>query len=275
VARINRVLDAAAWPATYRDLHPTGRQVIAGELAGSVADLLGRAADSSGGAVFGDLAGRIAYRPIDWQTYTPGTPPDAVVGNVDPGDVCPQTWQLSFRRRDVAGRVAMGRDDGTAAYASAPVGTLAAIGPEPFERGDLETYATGDLQRLADRMVETRGLDTMPRVESVTFDAGNDPGDGRTVELMATARTETPTRLRCRLATGGRTVFDRDMFVTGAAHTINERGRWGCRLTLDVAAPYAAVGGRWDGAYWDQALWADPLTRALGDLLDALGGARV
>jgi hypothetical protein len=112
---------------------------------------------------------------------------------------------------------------------------------------------------LARRLLVTRAMATMPRIEAVTLDAATDPGDGRVVELMATARPETPTRLRCQLqVAAGRVVFDVDMFVTGAAHTIGDTGRWQCRLTLDVAAPWAAAGGRWDGAGgWDRSTWAD------------------
>jgi hypothetical protein len=254
--RVNRILDAAAWPALYRDVQPSSLQVQGTDLGGSVADLLGVTADSSGGAVFGDLAGRIAYRPRDWQTYLPTTPPAAIVGNIDPAAVCPSTWELSWRRRDVAAVVTMGRDDGVGTTV-ADTAAQQAIGSEPFVRADLITANPGDLDTLARRVLVTRGIATMPRVEAVTLDAARDPGDGSTVELMATARPETPTRLRCQLATNGRTVFDVDMFVTAVAHTIDDRGRWLCRLTLDAAGPYAAPGGRWDGARWDRATWTN------------------
>lgn len=272
-ARLHRILDAVAWPASYRDVAPSSVSVIAATLEGPASDLLGVAADSAGGAVFGDLDGRIVYRPRDWQTYPPGTPPDATVGNVGAGDVCPQSWELSFRRRDVAGVVDMRRADGSGVTRLADLATRAAVGPEPFRRDDLETADDSTLGLIADRAIDTRSLATMPRVEAVWLDAANDPGDGRTVELMATARPEVPTRLRCRLVElGGRTVFDRDMFVTTVDHTIDDAGRWQCRLGLDVAAPFAAVGGRWDAAGWDQALWAD-LAARLEDLLTTLEGA--
>jgi len=173
-----------------------------------------------------------------------------------PADVCPSTWELAFRRRDVTAYARMGRADGVFRAVSDPA-AAAAIGPEPFVRDDLVTADADILELLATRALETRGLATMPRVEAVTLDAARDPGDGSLVELMATAAPETPTRLRCRLTTrDGRAVFDVEMFVTGVEHTITATGRWFARFTLDVAAPYAAPGGRWDQARWDRATWA-------------------
>jgi hypothetical protein len=275
-ARIRRLLDAVAWPVIYRDIQPTSISLAGTTYGTGLTDLLGQAADSAAGSVFADTAGRIVYRARDWQTYAPDVPPDATIGNVGPGDVCPSVWELSFRRGDVAGRVRLGRTDGSGVVAVAPTPTLIALGPEPFERSDLLTADDADLAVMAERYVTTRGLDTMPRVESVTLDAASDPGDGRVVELMATARPEVPTRIRCRLqARDGRTVFDREMFVTGVAHDIGPTGRWTCTLTLDVAAPFAAAGGRWDTTGWDRSTWAD-VVAALADarrLLARMEGA--
>jgi hypothetical protein len=83
--RVARILDRAEWSPVKRDLSPTSDTVIADTMGGQVADLLGQAADSGGGSVFGDYEGRIAYRPRDWQTYVPGTPPDGTIGNVEHG----------------------------------------------------------------------------------------------------------------------------------------------------------------------------------------------
>ena len=62
--RVARILDARGWPATYRDLQATSVRLLGSDLGGAVVDLLGQAADSGGGAVFGDLAGRVVYREI-------------------------------------------------------------------------------------------------------------------------------------------------------------------------------------------------------------------
>ena len=253
-ARAARVLDAVGWPTSKRDINTASTRLVATGLGADALDLLTLAADSCGGAVFGDLAGNVAFRMRDWQTFVPG-PPDATVGNVDAGDVCPQGWELSFRRRETAVVARMGRtvDEVVVVVDEA---AMPALGAETYERVDLATMSDGDLYRLALRILRVRGMATMPRVEAVVLDAATDPGDGRVVELMATARPETPTRLRCRLVTKtGRAVFDAEYFVASAEHTITENGRWTCRLGLDLAAPFAAAGGRWDLAGWDRATW--------------------
>lgn len=84
-ARIGRILDLAQWEPTKRDVLPSSTTLIATDDGGQVADLLSRTADSAGGSVFGDLNANIAFRNRDWQTYVPGTPPDGIIGNVDPG----------------------------------------------------------------------------------------------------------------------------------------------------------------------------------------------
>jgi hypothetical protein len=255
--RMARLLDLVGWPPTYRSIDRTSIALQATTLGAAAVDLMGEAAESAAGSVFGDLAGRVCFRGRDWQTYVPGSPPAATVGNVEESDVCPSTWELSFRRRDVAAYARMGRADGVFVVATDPEAATV-IGPEPFVRDDLTTYAPSVLDTLAARVLATRGLATMPRIEAVTLDAARDPGDGSTVELMATAGPEVPTRIRCRLQThAGRAVFDVEMFVTGVEHSINDTGRWGCRLTLDQAAPYAADGGRWDRARWDRATWTE------------------
>ena len=260
--RIGRILDARQWPLNYRDLMPTSVRLLGADLGGAVVDQLGQAADSGGGAVFGDLAGRVAYRGRDWQTFIPGTPPDATVGNLGGADICPSTWELSFRRRDVTTVARMGRSNDEHITVIDEAGRRVA-GFEPFTRSDLLTADDAVLTTLARRVLETRAVATMPRIDAVTLDAATDPGDGRVVELMATVRPETPTRIRCRLrARDGRQVFDVEMLVTGVRHTITDRGRWWCRLTLDPAAPFAAAGGRWDRGGWDRTTWAaDPAAR--------------
>lgn len=253
--RVARILDAAGWPpGPYRRLDGTAGRVQATTLGGSVADLLGLTADSVGGVVFGDVDGRLVFRRRDWQTYPSTDPPDATIGNLEPGDVCPSSWELSWARADVAAVARMRRPDGTGVtVVNADAERM--IGPEPFDRTDLITFDDGTLTTLANRALQTRGVDTMPRVTAVTLDAARDPGDGSYVELMATARPETPTRLRCRLRDNDRDVFDGELFVTSVDHTITPTGRWFCRFGLDVAAPFAADAGYWDRARWDRSTW--------------------
>ena len=65
--RIGRHLDIAKWPPQKRDIQPTAMELIASDMGGQIADLLGQAADSGGGVVYGDTEGRIGFRPRDWQ----------------------------------------------------------------------------------------------------------------------------------------------------------------------------------------------------------------
>jgi hypothetical protein len=47
--------------------------------------MMGQAADSAGGVVFGDLDGDVVFRGIDWMLYDPDVPPDGTIGPGDPG----------------------------------------------------------------------------------------------------------------------------------------------------------------------------------------------
>jgi hypothetical protein len=249
-ARAHRILDAVGW--LPRDVQPSSETLLATDLGGQVADLLGRTADSAGGAVFGDLDGRVAFRPRDWQTYTPDTPIDGTIGNVDPSDVCPVEWERPFARADITTRAIIGRDLATAIVVDDPDG-IARYGVEPFERTDLLTLRDSSLQMLAERVMRTRGEDTAPRVRSVSLNARTSDA---ALDLMSTVEVYRPSRYRCRLQYPRGLVFDDEYFATGVAHDLTPRA-WSLMLNLDVAAPFEASGGRWDGAYWDHALWTN------------------
>lgn len=249
--RIARILDLIAWPPSKRDLDPSSLDLIADELGGQVADLLGQAAESGGGSVFGDYDANVAYRGRDWQTYAPDVPVDGTIGNVGPDDVCPIGWERPFARADIATRVIIGRDPETAQVLD-DLDAQALYGIEPFERTDLLTAADATITLLGERILVTRAADTAPRVRSVSL-------DGRTasnvIDLMTTVDVYRPSRYRCRLRYPRGDVFDEQMFATGVSHDVTPSS-WTLELNLDAAAPYAAPGGRWDGARWDRAVWA-------------------
>lgn len=270
-ARITRLLDLAKWPTTKRDLQPTGDALIAHALGGQLADLLGQAADSGGGAVFGDLEARVAYRPRDWQTYVPGTPVDGTIGNVEPTDVCPVRWERPFNRADLTTRVLIGRDVETAQVLE-DLPAQVRYGIEPFERTDLLTASDAGITQLGRRILRTRSAATAPRVRSVTLDARTSDD---AMDLMSTVDVYQPSRYRCRLQYPRGEVFDVEHFATGVAHEVTTEA-WSLDLNLDLAEPYAAVGGRWDGAMWDQALWADVvlLAEEMRAMRDDMNGAR-
>lgn len=255
-ARLTRLLDAVAWPTTKRRLDPSSVTLLATGLGARLVDELGVTAESAGGSVFGDLDGNVTYRARDWQAYRPTDPPAATIGNVEVADVCPQAWELSFRRSDATARATIGNTAGTVVVRTDEA-TRLALGPEPFERVDLLSASSATLTTLAERIIATRNVSTFPRVEAVTLDAAQDPGDGSTIAVMAGARPETATRYRCRLRQRGRVVFDELMLVTSVRHVITGSGQWTCRIGLADAAPFATVAGRWDRARWDRAQWGD------------------
>jgi len=249
-ARINRLLDMAAWPVSKRDVWAGSTALIGDVFAGQMADMLGRAADSAGGSVFGDYEGRVAFRPRDWQAFRPTDPPDGTIGNVEPDDVCPVSWERPFARADMATRVIVGRDLETAQTFDDLEGQ-AAYGIEPFERTDLQTQADSALAILGERYLRTRSAATSPRVRSVMLDARN--GDAQ-LDLMTSVDVYLPSRYRARLELERGEVFDEELFATGVVHEVTPSA-WSLALNLDSARPFAAPGGRWDLARWDKATW--------------------
>jgi hypothetical protein len=126
-------------------------------------------------------------------------------------------------------------------------------GIEPFERTDLWTAEDSLLVDLAQRILRSRASTTAPRIRSVSLDARTSDA---ALDLMATVSPYLPSRYRCRLRYPRGDIFDAEHFATGVAHELTPSS-WTLELNLDLAAPYAAAGGRWDEAYWDQSMWTD------------------
>ena len=261
-ARIIRTLDKAKWIADKRVVESSSAPLVATDLGGQVADLLGRSADSVGGAVYGDTNGNVVFRNRDWQTFLAGTPPDAVIGNVDAGDVCPTSWVRPYARADITTRVILDRslpagaaDTPARQYDDLPAQTL--YGIEPYERLDLWTKTDADLDTLGNRLLRTRGAATAPRIRSVSLDART--GDD-VVDLLTTADPYKPSRYLCRLEELRGLVFTAEHFVTGIRHEM-VAGRWSADLDLDVAAPYAVDStlSKWNtNLGWSRTYWTGP-----------------
>jgi hypothetical protein len=211
-----------------------------------------------GGTSYADPRGRT------WTLTAPNaiTPTIPAVPAVPP-DVCPVAWERPFARADMATLVILGRDAASAVQVEDPEGQVL-YGIEPFEQTDLLTKNDGDLLVLANRILRTRSATSAPRVRSVTLDARTADG---ALDLMSTVSVWEPSRYRCRLRYPRGDVFDAEHFATGAVHEL-DAGHWTLNLNLDLADPFRAVGGRWDGAYWDQALWADVVAIAEELLLE-------
>lgn len=175
----------------------------------------------------------------------------AVPDTVIPPDVCPVQWERPFARADLATRVIIGRDTETAQVLDDDPGQVL-YGIEPFERTDLLTERDDKITLLGERILRIRSAQAAPRIRSVSLDARTDPA---ALDLMATVDVFKPSRYRCRLHLDRGTVFDAEHFATAVVHEMTADA-WTLALNLDLAAPFAAAGGRWDGALWDQATWA-------------------
>jgi len=92
--RVARLLDLVGWATAKRDLDASSLELVGDELGGQVADLLGQAAESGGGSVFGDYNASVVFRGRDWQTFVPDVPVDATIGNVEPGHIVPGTPEV-------------------------------------------------------------------------------------------------------------------------------------------------------------------------------------
>jgi hypothetical protein len=68
-------------------------------------------------------------------------------------------------------------------------------------------------------------------------------------------------------------VFDAEHFATGVVHDVTPKA-WTLDLNLDLAAPFAAGGGRWDQSRWDQSTWTN-VALALADAKQLLARLEV
>jgi hypothetical protein len=190
-----------------------------------------------------------------------------------PAEVCPSTWELTFNRADITTQAILARHTDTvpriyptpaqlAVTANGYQAGQSMFGLEPYERTDLETSTTADLDWLGNRILTNRSWKYMPRVNAVTVTARASAPD--TVAALANASPYAPARFVCRHRIDDRTVFERVMLVTGVEHSITPTS-WEARIALDDAEPFLATGthpARWDEtgvALWDTATWADPI----------------
>jgi hypothetical protein len=167
-------------------------------------------------------------------------------------DAVPVSWRMSNRREDIVTQVIIGRetDDVPVTYESGAGQEL--YGVETWEATDLVCTSTSQLQRLALRLLRTRGYATSPRVDGVLLDAAT--GD-LAATMMQIVTPFVPTRIRCRLELERGVISDRSMFVTGVTHRMTP-GQWQADINLDVSSPWVSSAGRWEEASWDQSNWS-------------------
>lgn len=254
--RVTRILDAAAW-SSKRTIRPSGTALVGTRLQGQTADLLGIAADSSGGIVYGDIEANIVYRNRDWQAYGPGAP-DATIGNVDSTDVCPVGWRRPYARANIVTRVLLGRSTDADADPVVPPLQLddtigqTLFGIETYERRDLDTRDAADIEALGDRLLTVLGHESAPRSMTAILDART---TDEALDVAATCSLFRPSRYRARLVEHGSLVFDDEYFATGVRHEITPQG-WTVEINMDLASSFETLGGRWDGTTWGVGTWA-------------------
>ena len=147
--------------------------------------------------------------PISWTDGTEVVPPGPVELTITFSPEAPLLYEDSY---------------GTANY-----------GRMPFVLTDLINTDRTLFETLADRILEVRGSNSVPRLETVTIDART----GKTwptqnMTLMSTAAPEKPSRYLMRLEVDDRTIFDRMAFCVAVRHFISPE-EWTMRITLDIA----------------------------------------
>lgn len=255
--RVARILDAAPWPESKRDIDESGVRFVGAVLEGQVVDMLRRCGDSVGGAVFGDNEGNIVFRNQDWLYVLDSTPVDGTIGNGE-GDTCPSGWRTPFARSDLATRVLLGRmmPPGSSQPDARTYDNLSAqrngYGVEPWERLDLWTRDDADMDEIGTRVLAQRSSVTLPMVQGVSIDAAT---SDQAVDLLTTVDIWRPSRYRCRHVLPRGVVFDANYFATGITFHL-ERDMWTAEISLDKSSLYELpVLARWDEARWDRARW--------------------
>lgn len=291
--RFARILNTIQWPSTKRAISASAiRPLLAAEMDGQVVDLLRQTAESEGGWAFADTDGDVVLQHRDWLYHVVGSAVDGTIGNVgvgtgfsellledgedllleqsdemllevdeEGGDVCPGKWVRAFDRRDITTRAILDRDI-PSDYGPAPSPVIAndiaaqiLYGIEPFERLDLWTQNTGDLQQIIGRIMATRSAAvSMPRIRGVSLDAA---ASDSTVDLLSSISIFTPSRYRGRLQKDGRLVFDSKFFAVGVTHDLSAEA-WTADVSLDRSFPFEVLDPAdyiWDTARWDRSLW--------------------
>jgi hypothetical protein len=247
-ARLTRLCDAANFPTHRRVFDWSAITLIGTTFGNRVAALADSAAQSAGGAVFGDHAGLLRFRNRDWLSWPTGTTADVTIGNTATADVCPNTWEIRFARSDFATRVEYGRVGEDPRPPIDDTVNQASYGVETYIAASLETEDTADLDDIGERIARARSFDRAPRIAAVTLDAAR-PG---AAAVMAAVNPFDPTLVAATLVEDdGRVVFTRMSYVTGVEHTITA-GAWLCRIALDDAEPFhQGFDSRYDAADYD------------------------
>lgn len=198
-------------------------------------------------------------------TETPAGSGLMVLAEDAESDVCPNAWERSFARADIATRVILevdvpaDEDQPPPVIADDPQGKIL-YGIEPYERRDLWTLSQDVVKQNAGRILATRNARiSMPRVRNVTINAERTDPDStdRAIDLLTLLDIHTPSRYRGRLVNDRGLVFDNNFFAVGVTHDISAEA-WTAEISLDRSTPYEVldpIDYVWDTGRWDRSLW--------------------
>jgi hypothetical protein len=102
-----------------------------------------------------------------------------------------------------------------------------------YNRTDLISTDRSKFETLADHILEIRGSNSVPRIDTVTLDARTG-WPGHNMALMSQAAPERPSRYFCCMNVDGRRIFHRMMFATSVRHHIVD-DEWTLVISLDLA----------------------------------------
>lgn len=107
-----------------------------------------------------------------------------------------------------------------------------------FSRTDLirvDPMSNPIYMELADRILEVRGSNSVPRLATVTIDARTGHVfPMQNMDLMSSAAPEKPSRYYACLVVDGRLIFSRMVFANAVRHHITH-DEWTLQITLDLA----------------------------------------
>lgn len=257
--RVGRLLDQARWPKELRDLGPTSMLLGPTTFGRSVPQELGDVADSVGGAVFMDRAGRVALRGRDWLRTDPAAMTvQAVVGNTGAEDVCPAAISLHGVNGDGLvnlAQVARWDQDPTTTLQFEDTGSSSRYGLRTWSRSGLFTKADADLGVIGRRAVGI-GASSAPRISAIDIDPVQDP---QAWPFVLGVDYGWRIRVDYQHPRSGWT-WSLEGLVQRVHHAIN-RDDWLTTLGVVDAAAFPA-GSAWDAATWDHDVWAGPVVRS-------------
>jgi len=247
--RVARLLDAALWPAEWRNLDHTTVRHQATTLAQPTIEELLLVVWTEGGAIYADRYGDVRLRSRIWLIDDPlSTTVQRVVGNVD--GVCPAEIEWSRAADYVVNDIALARVGGTAVTARDD-DSVSRMGLRSWHRFDLSCVDDEPVISRAELLLNERSEGRV-RIDSIVIDA-------EAIEdwpFILAVDYGWRLQVLYEHPIYGWTL-DIPVFVQQIQYSITSDG-WQLTLGVDDVAPFTPIIGRWDGSRWDdeRALWS-------------------